>query len=85
LDMALIVAFQHSSSKVDDVNARINYWPLSIAIRDLRKALGAFQRRAPMEPADFPDTETLLRLSRIGGRDVGLEGVGDWLMEKGVA
>lgn len=59
-------------------------WPLTIAFRDLRRALAAFQRREAPPAREFPDREDLIRLSRDENGRRGLRGVREHLIERGV-
>jgi hypothetical protein len=51
LDMALVIAETHARFGPDE---EINHWALSVAFRDLRKALGAFQQAKPLPEPEFP-------------------------------
>jgi hypothetical protein len=62
----------------------INPWCISVAFRDLLKALDAFQlNRAPL-PAEFPTAKELITIAHSGGRNQGLEEINKYLSDKGV-
>lgn len=81
LDMAIFIAQQDARFRKDE---EINFWPLSIATQDLRKALAAFQRRQPLPEPEFPSAKALIQLAHPGGRNVGIDGATEWLIEQGV-
>ena len=80
LNIALVIAEQDASFGEQDVN----YWPLSIALRDVRKALAAFQRREPLPVKEFPPVDEVIALAHPKGRNVGLDGVRQELMNRAV-
>jgi hypothetical protein len=81
LDSALFIAGQ--DVYMPDRGA-VNLWPLSVAFRELRQALDAFQRREPPPEAEFPIVRKMFALVHPDGRTVGLQAVTDYLAERGV-
>ena len=82
LDMALFIGL-HDVRALPEGD-EINLYPIEVAIRDLRKALGPFQRHQPMPDAEFPSARKLVALAHPDGRNIGLDGVREWLIEQGV-
>jgi len=66
LDMALFLAIQDTTTQNREA---INFWPLSIALVDLRKALDAYLRREPQPPPEFPTSKEQVEIA--GSADVG--------------
>lgn len=64
--------------------ADMNFYPLSVAVRDLRMALAAFRRREPLPDPEFPSARECIKLAHPDGRNVGLEGIGADLIEREV-
>jgi hypothetical protein len=81
LDMALHMAGQSVYYPGDE---QVNLWPLTVAFRELRQALAAYQRREEPPPAEFPTAKKMVALAHPGGRSVGLRGVLDYLIENEV-
>lgn len=81
LDMALFIAGQDARSGGDE---EINFWALTVALRDLRKALAAFQRHASLPEPEFPTAKQLVSLAHPNGRNVGIQGAAEWMSERGV-
>jgi hypothetical protein len=81
LDTALFIAAQDVGTPGQQ---QVNLWPLSIAFRELRATLVAFQRREEPPEAEFPTVEQMFDFVRPRGRTVGLQGVTDYLTERGV-
>lgn len=49
----------------------INFWPLSIALVDLRKALDAYLRRESQPPPEFPTSKEQIEIA--GSADVAID------------
>jgi hypothetical protein len=81
LDTAMFIASQDISKPGQQ---QVSLWPLDVAFRELRAALVAFQRREEPPEAAFPTTEQIFELVHPGGRTVGLQGVSDYLTDRGV-
>jgi hypothetical protein len=67
LDMVIFIAGQDASNP--DRPERMNFWPLSVGFRDLRRALAAFQRREPLPEPDLPDAKGIIALAHRAGID----------------
>jgi hypothetical protein len=65
-------------------DAEVNLWAIGVAQRDLRKALAAFQQHEPPPPREFPPPSELVAIAHPRGQGKGLEGIGEWLDERGV-
>jgi hypothetical protein len=81
LDTAMFIAGQDANKPGQQ---QVTLWPLTVAFRDLRAALVAFQRRKEPPEAEFPTVEQMFELVHPRGRTVGLQGVTDYLVERGV-
>ncbi len=81
LDTAMFIAAQDVSMPGQQ---QVTVWALSVAFRELRAALVAFQRREEPPEAEFPTVEQMFDLVHPHGRSVGLQGVTDYLIERGV-
>lgn len=81
LDTALYIASQDISMPGQQ---QVSMWPLTVAFRELRAALVAFQRREEPPEADFPATDEMFELVQSVGRPDGLQAVSAYLTERGV-
>jgi hypothetical protein len=68
LDMALFMAIQDTTIQNREA---INFWPLSIALVDLRKALDAYLRRESQPQPEFPTSKELVEIA--GSADVAID------------
>jgi hypothetical protein len=68
LDMALFMAIQDTTIQNREA---INFWPLSIALVDLRKTLDAYLRRESQPPPEFPTSKELIEIA--GSADVAID------------
>jgi hypothetical protein len=81
LDMALFIATQDTIGRRTS-DEQINFWPLSIAAIDLRKALDALLRREPLPEPAFPSSQEQIEIA--GSQRNGLEQIRDALVERRV-
>jgi hypothetical protein len=70
LDMALFIAYQDTTA----TRETINFWPLNIALVDLRKALDAYLRRESQPMPEFPTSPEQIEIA--GSSGVGIEKIG---------
>lgn len=68
LDMAIFMAIQDTTTQDREA---INFWPLSIALVDLRKALDAYLRREPQPTPEFPTSKEQVGIA--GSADVAID------------
>ena len=78
LDMTVFIAAQEVRQPVSEST---NFWPLGVALQDVRNALAAFQRREELPEAQFPDVKELLELTSTSDGESMLWGVQRHLME----
>jgi hypothetical protein len=82
LDSAMFMAGQELSAPGDP---HVTLWPLTVAYRELRAALVAFQRREAPPEAQFPTLEEMFELAHPErGRTAGLQSITDYLVERGI-
>jgi hypothetical protein len=62
----------------------INPWCISVAARELRMALDAFQLNRDPPDADFPTARELIGIVHPNGRNLGFDGVNRWLSDRNV-
>lgn len=79
LDMALFIAQQSTNHSKEHA---INFWPLSIALVDMRKALDAYLRREDLPQPVLPSPKELIRIA--GSDRNGIEQIRLDLVERGV-
>lgn len=84
LDMSMVVASNHGRGRRPDGDETMNIWPISVAMRELRVALACFQRGETPPSAEYPRSGDVVKLAHPDGRSVGLEGVNEFLTERGV-
>ena len=77
LDMALFMAIQDTTIQN---RGAINFWPLSTALVDLRKALDAYLRREPQPPPEFPTSKEQVEIA--GSADVAIDQIRSHLSEQ---
>jgi hypothetical protein len=80
LDSAMFIAEQD----VRHLRAEsVNFWPLTVALDDVHRALTAFRRGEDLPEPNFPPAEKLSRLAWPEGREPeGIDGVMRYLLEQ---
>lgn len=63
LDMALFIAEQDARHL--DGRHEFNPWALTVAFRDVRKALAAYQRHEELPVPEFPSVKELIQLATL--------------------
>jgi hypothetical protein len=61
---------------------RVNFWPLTVALEDVHRALIAFRRGEDLPEPILPPVEKLSQLAWPEGRTEGIEGVTRYLLEQ---
>lgn len=79
LDMVLFIASNYRTG-----DEEVNPWCISVATRDLLKALDAFQLNRPPPEPEFPTAKELIGIVHKDGQDLGLQGINDHLGQRGV-
>jgi hypothetical protein len=79
LDMALLAATQDVSFGNAET---VNFWPLSAAVSDVRKALAAFQRHERPPAPEFFTAQEVARLTYSEGRFQAMDTLTTKLMER---
>jgi hypothetical protein len=81
LDRAMFIVGQDVSMPDRE---QANLWPVSFASGQRRELPAARQRREKSAEAEFPNSKQMIELAHPHGRNVGLEGIADYLLERGV-
>jgi hypothetical protein len=81
LDMAVHMGAQ--DARMPNADAPL-VWVIHVALRELREALACYQRREKPPPAEFPTARELIQLAHPDGKNLGLAGVRDDLVDRGV-
>jgi hypothetical protein len=89
LSIAMLVAsdqaemLDHGSRRASgDQEPRLNPWPLTVGVGEVREALSCFQRHVDPPDAMFPTANEVLQLATRDGEEVGLDGVWEVLRER---
>jgi hypothetical protein len=61
---------------------RVNFWPLTVALEDVHRALIAFRRGEDLPEPNLPPVEKLSQLAWPEGRIEGINGVTRYLLEQ---
>jgi hypothetical protein len=79
LDTAMFIAEQDVRTPLAE---RVNFWPLSVALEDVHRALTAFRRGEDLPEPNCPPAEKLSQLAWPEGRTEGIEGVMRYILEQ---
>jgi hypothetical protein len=60
----------------------VNFWPLTVALEDVHRALTAFRRGEDLPEPNFPPADKLSQLAWPEGRTEGIDGVMRYLLDE---